>query len=273
MSSVLVIIPTHSNTETLPQALRSIQQQSYEDLEVQVIADGATKQILEIAQEFAQSDARFRLQNHLKSVRRGEEHRHRSIIESKARYITYLADDDLFLPDHVEYLVANLIDKDFANPRPTFIDRDDHLWCIPTDISTKASRQWHFSKKVQNSISLSGVMHTKESYLRLEEGWAPTPESFRWTDLYMWRKFLSREDFRFTTTRRCTILKFAGTSNAFDEAKIAQNRKWFELMQQEGWLAKWDELVESTHQIAAARAHARMSESIYSKLRRKLSNS
>ena len=261
VANVLVIIPTHSNAETLPQALRSIQNQSLESLEVQIIADGASAEIIEIAQTFSMKDQRFHLQNHQKSVRRGEEHRHDSILSSPAQFITYLADDDLFLPHHVQYMVENLEGRDFANQRPTFINRHDRIWCMPTDISLESSRTWHLGQQVRNSISLSGVMHTTDSYLRLAEGWAPTPMSFPWTDLYMWQKFLRREDFNFITTPRCTVLKFLGGSNRYDEQKIEQNQRWFGEMQDPDWVQKWDRKVERKHQIASAEAFVQLTDS------------
>jgi glycosyltransferase involved in cell wall biosynthesis len=245
----------------LPQALRSIQNQSLESLEVQIIADGASTEIIEIAKTFSMKDKRFNLQSHQKSIRRGEEHRHDSILSSPAQFITYLADDDLFLPHHVQYMVENIEGRDFVNQRPTYINRHNQIWCMPTDVSTESSRTWHLGELTRNSISLSGVMHTKDSYLRLEEGWAPTPMSFPWTDLYMWRKFLRREDFKFITTPRCTVLKFLGDSNRYDEQKIEQNQRWFGEMQDPGWVQKWDQKVERSHQIAAAEAFVQLTNS------------
>lgn len=261
MAKVLVIIPTHSNAETLPQALRSIQNQSLESLEVQIIADGASPEVIEVAQNFSKEDQRFHIQKHQKSMRRGEEHRHNSILSSPAQFITYLADDDLFLPHHVKYMVENLEGRDFANQRPTFINRSDHIWCMPTDISLESSRAWHLGQQVRNSISLSGVMHTRDSYLRLAEGWTPTPMSFPWTDLYMWQKFLRREDFSFITTLRCTVLKFLGSSNRYDEQKIEQNQRWFRAMQDPEWILNWDQKVERCHQIASAEAYVKLTNS------------
>ena len=252
LAEVLVIIPTHTHALTLPHALTSIQNQSFKSLEVQIIADGASPEVLEIARTFSKKDHRFHLQEHQKSARRGEEHRHNSILSSPAKFITYLTDDDLFLPHHVQYMMENLAGKDFANPRPTFINRSDEVWCMPTDLSIESNREWHLSKTIQNSISLTGVMHTKNSYLRLAEGWVSTPPSFPWTDLYMWQKFLRRKDFKFITTSKSTILKFLGDSNLYNEETVAQHARWFADMNEPGWVHKWDEKVDRVHQIVGA---------------------
>lgn len=248
MADVLVIVPTHSNTSTLENALKSIQNQTYDDFKVEIIADGASSEIIGIAEKFVLEDRRFNLQIHDKSSRKGEEHRHRTILKSDANYVTYLCDDDLFLPDHIQYIKSQIAGNDFANPRPTFINREDVVWCIPTDISQPESRKWHLGKNLRNSISLSGVMHTKESNLKLPEGWTVTPDDFPWTDLYMWRKFLTVSDYNFVTTPRCTVLQFLDSPNASDEEKKLQNMKWFKKSTDSNWVAVWDRKVERVHQ-------------------------
>ncbi len=254
--SVLVIIPIHSNAETIKNALQSIRNQSHTDIDVQIIADGASEACIQIAEHFCNLDSRFTLQIHPKSVRRGEEFRHQTIQNTKSKYITYLADDDLFLPDHVEYMLKEIQNFDFINQRPTFINRRDVIWCIPTDISLESNRVWHLSTPMKNSISLSGVMHTKDAYDSLAEGWATSPEGI-WTDLHMWRKFLARPDFKFKTTARCTILKFNGDSNIYDSEKIEQNTRWLVKMESSAWQVDWDIQVNQVHQMYAAKHYVR----------------
>lgn len=178
MKKVLVIVPIHSRTETLNQALRSVQNQTFTNFEVQILADGANLKTMEIAQEITKNDKRFHLQAFPKSPRRGETQRHIAILESSASHITYLADDDLFLPHHIEYMMQEIGTLDFANPSPTFINRKDEIWCMPTDISQATSRNWHLSEEKRNSIGLTGVLHSKQAYLRLPEHWTVTPKDF-----------------------------------------------------------------------------------------------
>ena len=248
--SVLVIVPTHSNSDTLQNALSSIRSQTYQDLDIQIIADGASTDCIKISENFCTQDSRFSLQVHPKSKRRGEEFRDETIKNSNSIYITYLADDDLFLPDHVEYMITQIQGQDFVNPRPTFINRHDRIWCIPADISLQSNRDWHLNPPMKNSISLSGVMHTRDSYNSLPEGWARTPE-YVWTDLHMWKKFLINSNFKFRTTQRCTILKFLGSSNVYDLEKVEQNNRWFNAMTNKEWLSYWEIEVARAHQLEA----------------------
>ena len=249
---VLVIVPTFSNAETLVHALKSISNQTHKNFEAVVISDGASMDCIAVAKSAVKVDARFSLIEKPKSERRGELYRHEVIVHSSAEYITYLADDDLFLPDHLETMLSEIKDFDFVSPFPAFINRRDGVWCLPTNISLESNKQWHLGVDPRNSIALSGVMHTKSAYLRLDEGWATTPSDFAWTDLYMWRKFMIRDDFRLKTSQRSTILKFLGDSNKYDSEKIHQNLRWFNRMQQLTWTQEWRSLVsEAKHQLAA----------------------
>lgn len=252
--TVLVIVPIHSNAGTLENALQSIRAQTYSDIEVQIISDGASDACIQIADDFCNQDSRFSLQVHQKSARRGEEYRHQVIHNSQSHFITYLADDDIFLPNHVEYMLTEIQGFDFINQRPTFINRRDTIWCIPTDISLQSNRDWHLSTPLKNSISFSGVMHTKAAYESLAEGWTSTPEGV-WTDLYMWRKFLVRDDFRFKTTLRCTVFKFLGDSNDYDSAKIDQHTRWFTKLESPELVRDWDQQVDLVHQRYAAKLY------------------
>ena len=249
---VLVIIPTHSNSETLEKALESIRLQTHSDFEAEIIADGASPECISTSEKYVQLDNRFSLQIHPKSARRGEEFRHQTIQNSTSNFITYLADDDLFLPDHIEYMLKEIHEHDFVNQRPTFIDRANGVWAIAADLSIPSNRQWHQIEPMRNSVSLSGVMHTRAAYESLAQGWAPTPENV-WTDLYMWKKFLERDDFKFRTTTRCTVFKFLGGANTYDSEKIEQNRMWANLLTQPNLLREWDDLVNRVHQMEAGR--------------------
>lgn len=245
---ILVIVPTHSNSETLEFALRSIAGQTYENFEVAIIGDGASPSCVSTAQAMVGNDKRFSLYIHPKSERRGEQYRHEVISLSSANYICYLADDDLFLPEHLEVMRTELKGLDFVATFPAFINRRDEVWCMPTDLSLKSNRQWHLSKPIKNSISLSGVMHTMSAYKKLDEGWATTPSSFAWTDLFMWQKFIRREDLKMKTSRRSTVLKFLGGSNDYDSEKVQQNARWAAMIITPGWSSEWDEMVERARQ-------------------------
>jgi hypothetical protein len=145
---------------------------------------------------------------------------------------------------------------DFVNPIPMFINRQDEIWARPLAIQFDSARKWHLDSKIRNSISLSGVMHTKAAYLSLPERWATTPDDFPWTDLYMWRKFLSRDELKVRTASKSTILKFLGGTNEYDQQKLDQNQRWFEKLSEENWSSQWHDQVEESKQRTLVEAFA-----------------
>lgn len=255
----LIIVPTHSQHETLGLALASIRRQTYRQFQVVVISDGATQSCLSIAREFERKDKRFSVLEKPKSLRKGEEYRDEAIRSSNCNFITYLCDDDIMLPEHLESLRGNLDNADFINAPPVFVSAEDEVWAIPTDLSLQSNRDWHLTKELQNSVGLSGVLHTRESYLSLKEGWTSTPEEFPWTDLYMWRKFIGNPLVRTKTSPRPTVVKFRGGPKLLWEDRVAQTKKWYSLASTRQGRAAWISLATRAQRVAAAEAHVALS--------------
>lgn len=105
---VSVIIRTKNRNPLLREALQSIRNQTYSNIEVIVVEDGsdtATK----ILEEF--SDL------HIKYISNFQKVGNRSFVgnlglkQSEGEYICFLDDDDLFFADHIETLVSAAIDR------------------------------------------------------------------------------------------------------------------------------------------------------------------
>ena len=119
--SATVLIPTHNHGPTLRYAAQSALAQNIRDLEVFIVGDGMTEETKRVAVEIQCSDARVRLFDHPKGPRHGEIYRDAALREARGRIVCYLSDDDLWLPLHVETMVALL-----ANALRDEIRRDDH---------------------------------------------------------------------------------------------------------------------------------------------------
>lgn len=204
----LLIIPTHDHPETLALAVQSAQNQSEHDLGIVVIGDGVTDDSRDALAPIMKSDDRVSFLDRPKAVRHGEEYRDEVIRASEAATIAYLGDDDLLFPDHIETLSELLTGVDFVNSLPIFIKRDGTLTHLVSDLSIPESVMWHLDPEDRrNTVSLTGVMHTKRSYLDLPFGWRPAPAG-RWTDHYMWEQFFSMPNFTARTSTRATTAKF-----------------------------------------------------------------
>src|SRR5262249_38790734 len=115
MVTTTVVVPTHDHGPTLRYSVASALAQTASDLEVLIMGDGVDDTTRAVAGELAPEDARVKVLDCPKGARPGEEHRHTALLECDSRVVCYLADDDLWLPDHVETMIALLDNADFAH--------------------------------------------------------------------------------------------------------------------------------------------------------------
>jgi GalNAc5-diNAcBac-PP-undecaprenol beta-1,3-glucosyltransferase len=202
---VLVIIPTHDHASTLDLAISSALEQTFTDLEIVVIGDGVGEDTRQIVNSAVKRDSRVSFVECPKSPSRAEPLRHRVMMESDAAIVTYLGDDDLFLPDHVSRTVQALKDHDFCHPYPAFIGPDGHVFCQPVDIANPDCRAWHLRHR-RNRISQTGAAHTMKLYRRLPFGWRAPPAGV-WSDHYFFQEILRIVDLRAKTLTQATTIK------------------------------------------------------------------
>ena len=98
---VSVLIPTFNRRRYLAEALSSVVRQSYRNLEIFVINDGG-EDVSDIVGSFG--DRRINFIN--RKENRGKAHSlNEALTRAKGKYISYLDDDDLYYPHHVQTLV------------------------------------------------------------------------------------------------------------------------------------------------------------------------
>ena len=103
--AVSVIMPTYNRGPAILESVRSALAQTWRDLEVIIVNDGGDDAAGEVVRSL--SDPRIR---YMKLPRnRGEAFaRNAGLRSAKGRWIAFLDDDDVFLPDHVATLVGAL---------------------------------------------------------------------------------------------------------------------------------------------------------------------
>jgi GalNAc5-diNAcBac-PP-undecaprenol beta-1,3-glucosyltransferase len=205
----LVIIPTHDHASTLDLAISSALEQTFTDLEIVVIGDGVGEETRQIVNSAMERDRRVSFVECPKTSSRAEPLRHRVIMDSDAAIVTYLGDDDLFLPDHVRLTAEALKDHDFCHPYPTFIGSDHNVFCQPVDIADPDCRAWHLRHR-HNRISQTGAAHTMKLYRRLPFGWRAPPVGV-WSDHYFFQEILRIGDLRAKTLPQATTIKTPAT--------------------------------------------------------------
>lgn len=104
--AVSVIVPTKDRPAFLARALESLATQTFTDFEVQVVNDGG-EDITPVLGPFR--DRGLRITAHRHPVSRGQAaSRNTGIAAALGRWIAYLDDDDLYLPQHLQVLVEAL---------------------------------------------------------------------------------------------------------------------------------------------------------------------
>ncbi len=163
-------------------------------------------------QSVAAEDDRIMVLQFSKAPRTGEIHRARVIPKTTGRIICYLCHDDLWFPRHVETLERLLQTADFGHTLHIHAGLGSDFGTVRhallADIAHSTFQDKMLDTKVpKNFIGLTYGAHTREAYFRLKEGWSVTPDGI-WTDLHMWRKFLSAPWCRCASYTGITALHF-----------------------------------------------------------------
>jgi hypothetical protein len=188
-STATVLIPTHNHGPLLEMATRSALAQTISNIEVFIVLDGADEPTREVAEAMRRADTRVRVFTYAKGERHGEAHRHMALQEARGQFICYLSDDDLWFPDHVEYLQTLLEQADFVHSVP-LVGMEDGTLGAPYVGDLRDPRYRQAMLDGFNFVPLSAGGHTIEAYRSLPIGWSPAPADLH-TDLHMWQKFLA----------------------------------------------------------------------------------
>lgn len=251
---VTVILPTHSQASTLPLAVRSVLEQSYGDLGIVIIGDGATPEVAEVAASLRREDSRVSFISRPKSARAGEEYRNELLQTIDSPVIAYQGDDDLWCPDHLDTMLGLLEGRDFVNPLPVRIV-DGTLQYLPNDLADPECVSWALQPTIRNAIDLTGVTHTLDSYRRLPYGWRTTPRD-RWNDHYMWDQYFRLPGFRGATGGHATTVKFGSVGRDPQRRADAERllREWWARMHEPGFDRFYHDAVDTAVKAAAIEA-------------------
>ena len=104
MPSISVVVPTYNAEHTIFKTVKSVQKQTFSDLEIIVINDGSTDRTLELLQSI--TDQRLKIF----SYKNGglPVARNRGISHARGEFISFIDADDLWTPDKLELQLAAL---------------------------------------------------------------------------------------------------------------------------------------------------------------------
>lgn len=223
---VTVLVPTHDHGPTLRFSVASALAQTHSELEVLIVGDGMPDDARAAAREVARSDERVRLLEFDKGPRHGEIHRHAALAEASGERIFYLADDDLWLPDHVETLLPLIDEADFVGGVAAIVYPDGSFAVLPHDLSRPEYRELLLDGRT-NRLPLAATAHTLSAYRELTPGWRTTPDG-TWTDLFFHQRFLGQDRCVAKSAEKPTCLCFvspARTEMTVDQ-RVDELERW-----------------------------------------------
>lgn len=109
---VTVIVPIYNAEKPLERCIRSILEQTYDNIEILLINDGSEDNSLNICESFSKVDSRIRVidkENQGVSVTRNL-----GLVEAKGKYCCFVDSDDWIEASHVEGLLNCLKDSDIV---------------------------------------------------------------------------------------------------------------------------------------------------------------
>lgn len=204
-----VLLPTNRNADMLKYVIESVLAQTLTSFELFIICDGAPSDTIISANEFAKNDSRIRVFIYPKGLRMGETHRHTALSYARGDHIAGIGDDDLWFPNHLEEMIKLLQEVDFGNLFQTEVDIDGRLFGHRGDLSCNRTVKRMLDTKF-NFFGPTVCGYKRSAYQKLQIGWSPAPDDI-WSDLYMWRKFLSTKDITYKSRIAVTSLHFANS--------------------------------------------------------------
>src|SRR5262245_12366012 len=128
MPRASVLIPTHSHrAATLPFAVASVQAQDIEDIEILIVGDGVDDSARSTVERLQAIDSRIRFFDFPKGPRNGEIHRDGVLRQARGRIVCYQADDDLWLPGHLQDMTTALENGVFLGAMHANVEFEDRF--------------------------------------------------------------------------------------------------------------------------------------------------
>ena len=204
-----VVIPTHDHGPTVLRAVNSVLGQTFQNFNIVIVGDGVSSEHAVLIEKLCSEDARIQFVANPKGAGHGEAHRARVLEDSRAAYVCYLGDDDLWLPHHLETLVPLLEKYDFVHTLHTEVATDGSISANAGRIDDVETRRR--LRLIWNYFGPTCVGHRLDTYRRLPFGWRPRPDGMP-SDLYMWQQWIALSNCRFYACPYPTTLHFASPS-------------------------------------------------------------
>ena len=211
-----ILLPTTNDRGLLlPYSVSSVLKQTIPDFELLIIGDGVNEFTRGVIQSLVKQDARIKFFDFPKHLRRGEPNRHQVLTHyAQGKYVAYLLDRDLWLPNHLETLLELFEKGNFVSSNYFRLFQNGDI-------------RYGYSNARQHFV-FSAVAHTYEFYRHLPYGWRTTPPDV-FTDDYMWAQFMEHPDYSPFFGSEATVLYFkrgATYPGIPTEKRVEELKEW-----------------------------------------------
>jgi len=152
--SVSVVIATHNYGRFLPDAIRSVQAQTFTDWECIIVDDASTDDTQEIVAGFMGTDPRIRYTRNATNLRHGGS-RNRGSSMARGEFIAILDADDWWEPDKLESQLQAV--RSVPGAALCFSGKKD---VFPTGVTTRVLEAEWLRKLDRNLHLVNGVVHS-----------------------------------------------------------------------------------------------------------------
>lgn len=221
---ITVYIPTYNRLELLKRAIKSVQNQTYNNFEIIIVDDNSTDGTQDFLVELGKTDTRIRY--FLKEKNSGAcASRNIAIQLAKGAFITGLDDDDYFLPQRLELFLDYWVNKKRIKSIALFTSN------IKSE-NNKTERDGLFSKKhfKRNDLLFANYVgnqiFTETNTLRKISGFDET--FLMWQDLELWYRVGNLGNFEHVDI----ATYFLDTSHLYGRISEANTEKIFKTVTQ-----------------------------------------
>jgi glycosyltransferase involved in cell wall biosynthesis len=156
---ISVIIPCFNRARFLPDAVRSLQAQTYPNWECTIVNDGSTDNSASVAENLARAEPRVRVVN--QPNRGPAAARNRGLAEARGRFIQFLDSDDVLKPQKFELQLSS-----FADSQKLVVAICDYYFARSDDLQIEES-SYYTSPAFRTSNHLAELISRWETHLSI----------------------------------------------------------------------------------------------------------
>ena len=241
---VSIILAAYNWTSVLGYAMRSVIWQTFSDWELLVVGDACTDDTAQVVASF--DDPRIRWHNLAENTGNQSGPNNAGLAMAGGKYIAYIHQDDLWLPDHLGVLVAALEPSDavLAHALALVVGPPPELgrWIAEMTYGTDLGSEEVF-------FTTPAVMHRADA-AREVGGWRDWRTVYEQPQNHFFRRLLEKKP-EPLSVRELTVVKFhsALRRNSYLEKCSAEQATYFERIGSEPDF-RYRELLQAAHTIS-----------------------